>query len=205
MLLWAFCVQLRENKLFHLRKKRGWHKLPRVVFRGCGPACFECWEEQGIFVCSVFLSRSAATQQIWGLWAAEASSGPMRECDKARYLCSLAPGSTDYQGCLEIKTECNYWARSRILDMFKYFHKVAQLALCFSFLCFFFPLFFFSAFVLKFYGNLTHCAPITENMRENEGHNEKMAGKITVLVILFIWIFIYLNTSVLKPQGPLYM
>lgn len=26
-----------------------------------------------------------------------------------RHLCSLAPGSTDYQGCLEIKTESNYW------------------------------------------------------------------------------------------------
>lgn len=47
---------------------------------------------------ALLFSPAAATQQIWGLRAAESSSGPMRECYKARYLCSLAPGSTDYQG-----------------------------------------------------------------------------------------------------------
>ena len=51
------------------------------------------------------------------------SSGPVWERHKARYLCSLAPGSTDYQGCLEIKTKCNYcgWGGGWSLHMFKYF------------------------------------------------------------------------------------
>ena len=62
------------------------------------------------FVLVFFSPRTAATQHIWGLW----TSLPvvrLWERHKARYLCSLAPGSTDYQGCLEIKTKCNYCGR----------------------------------------------------------------------------------------------
>lgn len=92
--------------------------------------------------CFSLFSRCTHNTHLRASEAAQACSGPaMWECYKARYLCSLAPGSTDYQGCLEIKTKCNYWTRSRILDMFKYFHKVAQLAFSFfPFSFFFLPL-----------------------------------------------------------------
>lgn len=56
----------------------------------------DIFHDAGCLLC--FLSPTAAAQQTWGLWAAQSSCGPTQKCYKARYLCSLAPGSTDYQG-----------------------------------------------------------------------------------------------------------
>lgn len=73
---------------------------------------FWMFEENKIFfmpaVCSCFpyscgcnTTRSEACREA----ACQCSDAT---APKARHLCSLAPGSTDYQGCLEIKTKCNY-------------------------------------------------------------------------------------------------
>lgn len=37
-----FTYELQKEEEKRGEKKRGWNKLPRVVFKRCGPACFEC-------------------------------------------------------------------------------------------------------------------------------------------------------------------
>lgn len=89
--------------------------------------------------------------------ACELQRFPVLRCEryKARYLCSLAPGSTDYQGCSEIKTKCNYCQEAGSSTCLSIFHKAASFA--FSFSLIFLSSFFF-LLCLKLIRELCLCA-----------------------------------------------
>lgn len=116
---WTFAEGLLQGRMFYSHGKgegkkgenytptRHCQKLWVCVTWLPGPGHFPCRMWAPLFVAAPRQSRSEAcglcrrrfpVQRHWGC--------------KARYLCSLAPGSTACRGCLEIK--CNYlqWAGS---------------------------------------------------------------------------------------------
>lgn len=113
-------------------------------------------------------SPTAATQQIWGLWAAETSSGPMWRVPQSQVFVFISTRINRLSRLFRDQDQVQLLARSGILNMFKYFPKVAQLA--FFFLLFFSfsfsSLFISFSFLFFLCFKLDPCAPNSVDMQK---------------------------------------
>ena len=121
--LLSAAVGLQERVL---RVRRGWKTLPLVAFKSCGPACFECCTTR-YFLASVCCVSVCCRSEASGL-----HSGPLRQSGlQSQVFVFISTRINRLPRLFGDQDQVQLLARSRILDMFKYFLKVAQLAFFF--------------------------------------------------------------------------